>query len=140
MNFFTSDFKVCSMIFLHLFTYQLIYRSLFVSYIAHIMCICIHICERYYFPLLLFLKQKWKDFPHDLINLFNIIILFNKFPLITSYEFANSYLFLFLKCFYSRELDHIKPMFLSYRKNLFYLHDKPTDSGFCMMVKLVANA
>ena len=81
-------FKVSSRTFLHLFTYRLIYRSLLVSYIAHIMCIRIHICKRYYFPLLLFLrwkgKEKWVfDFglhsPVDLINFFNIIILFNKF-------------------------------------------------------------
>ena len=79
-------FKVSGRTLLHLFTYQLIYRSLLVSYIAHIMCICIHICESYYFPLLLFLRWKSKEkqvlnfglhLPLDLINFFNII-LFNK--------------------------------------------------------------
>ena len=44
-------FKVSSRVFFHLFTYPPIYRSLFVSYIAHILCIRIHICKGYYFFL-----------------------------------------------------------------------------------------
>ena len=51
------------------------------------MCIRINICIKYYFPLLLFLRWKAKEkqvldfglnFPLGLINLFNIIVLFNK--------------------------------------------------------------
>ena len=47
------------------------------SYIARILCIRIHICKRYYFPLLLFPRRKTKekqfldfglDLSHDLIN------------------------------------------------------------------------
>ena len=36
-------------------------RSLPVPYIAHILCIRIHICKRYYFPILLFLRWKAKE-------------------------------------------------------------------------------
>ena len=54
-------FKVSSRTFLALFTYQLIYRSLLLSYIGHIMCISIYICKKYYFPLLLFLRWKAKE-------------------------------------------------------------------------------
>ena len=63
-----------------------VYRSLFVSYMIDIFCICIHICKKYFFPLLLFLFLRWKakeklalecHFPLDLINLFNTV-LFNK--------------------------------------------------------------
>ena len=39
--------------FFHLFTFPPICRSLFLSYTAHIFCICIHICKRYYIPVLL---------------------------------------------------------------------------------------
>ena len=54
-------FKVSRRIFLHLLTCPLIYRRLFVSYKAHILCIRIHICKRYCFPLLLFLRWKAKE-------------------------------------------------------------------------------
>ena len=54
-------FKFSSRIFFQLLTYALIYRSLFVSYTTHILRIHIHICKRYYFPLLLFLRWKAKE-------------------------------------------------------------------------------
>ena len=54
-------FRVSGRIFFHLFTFPLIYRSLFVFYIVHILCSCIHICKRYYFPLSLFLRWKAKE-------------------------------------------------------------------------------
>ena len=53
--------RVSSRIFFHLFTFPLIYSSLFVFYIVHILCSCIHIRKRYYFPLLLFLRWKAKE-------------------------------------------------------------------------------
>ena len=61
---------------------------------ADIFCIRIHICKTYFFPVLLFLRWKAKDLvlvlilekvlvfglhlPLDLINLFNIALLFDK--------------------------------------------------------------
>ena len=61
---------------------------------AYIFCIRIHICKTYFFPVLLFLRWKAKDLvlvlilekvlvfglhlPLDLINLFNIALLFDK--------------------------------------------------------------
>ena len=56
-----------------------------VSYIVHTLCIRIHICKRCYFPFLLVLRWKAKflvfglHFLLDLINLFNILLLLNKF-------------------------------------------------------------
>ena len=47
MNFFTSGFWGFQEDFFHLFSSPPIYRSLFVSRIAHVFCICIHICKRY---------------------------------------------------------------------------------------------
>ena len=38
-----------------------IYRSLFASYTADTFCIRIHICERYFFPLIPFLTCKVKE-------------------------------------------------------------------------------
>ena len=70
MNFITSstsDFQGFSQDTYHLLTFAPIYRSLFVPYIAHIFCICIHICKRYYFPLLLFLR--WKAKKKNLVSL-----------------------------------------------------------------------
>ena len=46
--------------FFHLFTFPPICRSLFLSYTAHIFCICIHICKRYYIPVLLSWDGKRK--------------------------------------------------------------------------------
>ena len=100
----TSSQVICSGFqqdFFHLFAYPPIYRSLFVSYIAHILCICIHICKRYYFPLLLFLRWKAKEkqvlFLDDICYLLALCI-----------RRRQSDVFLLLKCFYSRELDHIR--------------------------------
>ena len=76
---------------------------------ADIFCIRIHICKKYFFPLLLFLKWKVSfglHLPLDLINLFNIII---------------------LHVFDSSEQDHIPfeaGVPLIYRNNLLDLHDK----------------
>ena len=44
----------CTYLLINLFT------GVFVSSIAHIMCICIHMCKRYYFRLLLFWDGKRK--------------------------------------------------------------------------------
>ena len=38
-----------------------VYRCLFVSYTADTLCIRIHICKRYFFPLLLFLRHRAKE-------------------------------------------------------------------------------
>ena len=112
--------------FFHLFTYPLIYSSLIVSYIAHISCICIHICKRYYFPYLLFLRRKAKKkkilnfgskiwiliWSIYLILCYHLIHLFNYFLhichlLALSFRRRQSETFLLLKYFYSRELEHI---------------------------------
>ena len=56
-------------------------------HIAQVLRICIHIFKRYYVLILLFLRWKVKEkqflvfglyLPLDLINLFNIVLLFNK--------------------------------------------------------------
>ena len=41
--------------------FSLIYRSLLVSYNANIFCIRIHICQKYFFPVLIFLRWKVKE-------------------------------------------------------------------------------
>ena len=91
-------FKFSSRIFFtylscHLFTEAF----LFVSYIAHIFCICIYICKRYYFPLLLFLRWKPKE------NIAKICYL-----LALCFRRRQNETFRFLKCFYSNEQVHIR--------------------------------
>ena len=79
--------KVSNRFFFHRITYPRIYRSLFVPHIAQVLRICIHIFKRYYVLILLFLRWKVKEkqflvfglyLPLDLINLFNVVLLFNK--------------------------------------------------------------
>ena len=109
-------FKFSSRIF---FTYLPIYRRLLVSYIARIFCICIHICNRYYFPLLLFLR--WKATKKISVSFW--------------IKFATTYRcdlgagivkpFFCLNGFTqeNRIISQFKSMFLSYRNNLINLHD-----------------
>ena len=129
---------------MHLFNYQLIYSSLLLSYIAYIMCIRINICNKYYFPLLLFLRWKAKEkqvldfglnFPLGLINLFNIIVLFNKcFKLLLMLVVPLTSFFYFNAFTQENWITfNFKPMFLSYNWQINWL-------GFCIMVKLAANA
>ena len=121
----TSSQVICSGFqqdFFHLFAYPPIYRSLFVSYIAHILCICIHICKRYYFPLLLFLRWKAKE--KQVLFLDDIS---------TSQHCAlgaDKVMSFFCLNVFTQEnwiISDLKPMLLSYRNNLFDLHDKITD-------------
>ena len=112
------------------------------SYIAHIFCICIHICKRYYFPLLLFLRWKAKE----------------KISYSFWITFATTYRcdlgagivkpFFCLNVFTqeNRIISHSRPMSLSYRSSLFVLDDKLTDWGsacwwsWLQMLKLNSSA
>ena len=112
-------FKVSSRIFFFFFfspiTFPPIYRSLCVPYITHIICICIHICKRYYFLLLLFLRWNAKE---KLVLVFGwhllpLSVVLNVKPFFCLNVFAQE------NCI----ISDFKPMFLSYRNNLFDLHD-----------------
>ena len=117
-------FKISSRIFFHLFTYPLIYSSLFVSYIAHIWCIRIQTCKGITFHFYYSWDGKHKKnnlkfwisccliWSIYLILYYHSINLFNYFLYIChllalSFRRRQSETFLLLKSFYSKELDHI---------------------------------
>ena len=111
--------------FFHLFTYPLIYSSLIVSYIAHILCICISVkgitFHIYYSwdgrpkkkKILNFGSKIWiLIWSIYLILCYHLIHLFNYFLhichlLALSFRPRQSETLLLLKYFYSRELEHI---------------------------------
>ena len=114
-------FKISSRIFRHLFTYPLIYSSMFVSYIVHISRIRIHPCKRLLLSTCT-IPEMESDFdfrlhlPLDLINLFNTVLSFNKsfnyflyicHLLALLFRRRQSETFVLLKYFYSRELERI---------------------------------
>ena len=97
-NFFASDFKVFQQDFFHLFTYPpLIYRSLFVLYMPHILRIQYSCLEKCYFPIFTIpeIESKIKI---NLVfwicrliwSIYLICIIIQQNFLITSYTFATS--------------------------------------------------
>ena len=118
-------FKTSSRIFFHPFTYPLICRNMFVSHVAHILCIRIHICKRYYYRFYYSWNGRQKnnksyvlDYICRLILSMYLILyyysidLFNYFLyicylLVLFFRRRQSENFLLLKCFYSKEMDQI---------------------------------
>ena len=138
-------FKISSRIFFHLFTYPLIYSSLFVSYIAHISCIGIHTCKSITFHLYYSWDGKRKKnnlrfwvilhliwsiclilYYHS-INLFNYF-LYNCHLLAFPLGAGKVKPFFCLNIFIQENwiISHFKLVFFSYGNNLFDLHDKLT--------------
>ena len=135
----------------HLFIYPLICKSMFVSHIAHILSIRIHICKRYYYRF----YYSWygtqknnKSYVLDyicrlilsmyLILYYYSIDLFNYFSyicylLVLFFRRRQSENFLLLKCFYSKELDQI-----SFQANVplkhFIWNKQISWLGFCIIV------
>ena len=83
MNFFKSDFLRFPLGFFCIYLLTNLFIEAFLFYIAHIICIRTHISFQFYCSWDGKLKKCKSYFglhlPLDLISLFNIIILFNKY-------------------------------------------------------------